>query len=159
MKRTVEVPREPMDASKMLYNLARVKPTLLKMRESAKAYAPLIGVIQKIELEGKTPTGKTIQQQLGISATVYRRWLNALYIDFVALIATDVNALQFTNVEHVLYLEGQEESIEVKCRLAVTPRVGEGIDLYFLSAFADEGTFYVSRITHEYLQDKIVIHV
>jgi hypothetical protein len=159
MKRPIEVPKEPMEASKMLYNLARVKPTLLKMQESGKAYAPLIGVIQGIEPEGKTPTAKAIQQQLGISATVYRRWLDALYMDFVALIAADVDALQFTNVEHMLYLEGQGEGIEVKCRLAVTPRVGEEVELRFLSAYTSDSTFYVTHITHEYLQDKVVIHM
>lgn len=159
MKRPVEVPKEPMDAPKMLHNLARVKPALLKMQQGGKDYAPLIGVILEIDPEGKMPTGKVIQPQLSISGTVYRRWLDALYADFVALIATDVNVLQFLDVEHVLYLQGQGEGIEVRCRLAVTPRVGESIDLYFLSAFADAGTFYVSRITHEYLQDKTLIHI
>lgn len=149
-----------MEASKMLYNLARVKPALLKMQQGGKGYVPLIEVILEMEPGEKTPTGKAIQQRLGISAVVYRRWLDALYADFMALIATDADVLQFMDVEHVFYLEGKEEkSIEFRCRLAVTPRIGEGIDLYFLSAFADEGTFYVSRITHEYLQDKTLIHV
>lgn len=148
-----------MEAPKMLYNLARVKPALMKMQQGGKDYAPLIGVILEIESEGKTPTGKAIQQRLGISALVYRRWLDALYADFVALIATDARALQFTDVEHVLYLEGQGEGIEVKCRLAVTPRVGEEVELRFLSAFANDSTFYVTHITHEYVQNKAVVHI
>jgi hypothetical protein len=148
-----------MEAPKMLYNLVRVKPTLVKMQQGGKDYTPLIGVILGIDPEGKTPTGKIIQQQLGISATVYRRWLDKLYANFMALIATDVDALQFTDVEHVFYLQGQGEGIEVKCRLAVTPRVGEAVELHFLSAFADGATFYVSHITHEYLQGKTLIHV
>lgn len=144
----------------MLYNLTRVKPALMLMKmQQGRAYTPLIGAILEIDPEGKTPTGKAIQQQLGVSATVYRRWLDALYADFVALIAMDMNALQFMNVEHVLYLHGQGESIEVKCRLAVTPRVGEGIELSFVSAFTNDSTFYVTHITHEYVQDKAIIHI
>jgi hypothetical protein len=130
MKRPIEVPKEPMEASKMLYSLARVKPALLKMQQGGKDYVPLIGVILEMEPEEKTPTGKAIQQRLGISAVVYRRWLDALYADFMALIATDADVLQFMDVEHVFYLKGKEEkSIEFRCRLAVTPRVGEGVDL------------------------------
>lgn len=159
MKRHVETPREPMSAGKMLYNLSRIKPALLKMQSNGKDYAPLIGVIQTLDPEAKGPTGKAIQQQLGISASVYRRWLDILYEDFMALVAVDADALQFTEVEHIFYVGKEATRAEVRCRLAVTPRVGEDVDFYFLSAFLQEGTFYVTRVTHEYLQGKTLIHV
>ncbi|MBW3127288.1 hypothetical protein [Hymenobacter profundi] len=159
MKRPVELPKEPLEASKMLYNLTLVKPVLLKMQQNGKTYVPLIKLILVTDTEEKRPTGKAIQQQLGISAAVYRRWLDLLYADFMALIATDADVLRFPDIEHVFYVKGQEEIVEVRCRLTVTPRVGEEVELWFLSAFAREGTFYVSRVTHEYLQDKTLIHI
>lgn len=148
-----------MSAGKMLYNLSRVKPALLKMQLNGKDYAPLIGVIQTLDPEAKGPTAKAIQQQLGISAAVYRRWLDTLYLDFIALIAVDADMLQFTEVEHIFYVGKEATRAEVRCRLAVTPRVGEAIDLHFLSAFLEESTFHVSRVDHEYVQGKILIHI
>jgi hypothetical protein len=159
MKRIAASQKEPLEASRMLYNLAQVKPAMLKMQQGGKAYRPLLGAILTMDPEGKMPTGKAIQQQLGISATVYRRWLDALYADFLALVAKDADVLQFTDVEHVLYVPGQGEVSEVRCRLAVTPRVGEGVALPFLSAFASTGTFYVYSIEHECSQGKNVIHL
>lgn len=148
-----------MSAWKMLYNLSRIKPALLKMQSNGKDYAPLIGVIQTLDPEAKGPTGKAIQQQLGISAAVYRRWLDALYQDFMALIAVDADVLQFTEVEHIFYVGKEATRAEVRCRLAVTPRIGEDVELYFLSAFLQNGTFHVTQVTHEYLQGKTLIHI
>ena len=143
----------------MLYNLSLVKPAMLKMQQNGKDYAPLIGVILTLDTEVKKPTGKVIQQQLGISAAVYRRRLDKLYLDFLALIAVDADMLQFLDVEHILYVGKESASAEVRCRLAVTPRVGEAVELYFLSALADRGTFYVTHVTHQYLQGKTLVHV
>lgn len=159
MKRRVETPPESMSAGKMLYNLSRVKPAMLKMQQTGKDYLPLIKVMLGLDPETKTPTGKAIQQQLGISPTVYRRWLDSLYMDFLDLIAADADVLQFRDVEHIFYTGGKGSSAEVRCRLAVTPRVGEAVDLFFVSAYAGEGAFYVSNVTHEYLQDKILVHI
>ena len=159
MRKPTETPREPLSAGKMLYNLSRVKPALLKMQPNEKDYAPLIGVIQTLDPEAKGPTGKAIQQQLGIGAAVYRRWLEMLYQDFMALIAVDADVLQFTDVEHVFYVGREATRMEVRCRLAVTPRVGETVELHFLSAFLEEGSFQVTRVDHEYVQGKTLIHV
>ena len=148
-----------MQAGKMVYNLSRVKPALLKLQQNGKEYYPLIEVILTVDPGAKPPTGKAIQQRLGISAAVYRRWLDALYMDFLTLIATDADVLQFRDVEHIFYTGGNGNNAEVRCRLAVTPRVGEAVDLFFLSAYANEGTFYVSNVTHEYLQNKTLVHV
>jgi hypothetical protein len=117
-----------MSAGKMLYNLSRMKPALLKMQPNGKDYAPLIGLIQTLDPEVKGPTGKEIQQQMGIGATVYRRWLDALYRDFMALIAVDADVLQFPDVEHVFYVGRKESRAEVRCRPVVTPRVGEDVE-------------------------------
>lgn len=143
----------------MVYNLSRVKSALVKMQPNGKDYSPLIGVILTLDPEAKAPTGKAIQQQMGISAAVYRRWLESLYLDFLALIATDADVLQFRDVEHIFYTGGKGTNAEVRCRLAVTPRVGEAVELYFVSAYAGEGTFYVSNVTHEYLQEKTLVHI
>ena len=157
MKTPVEEYKEPRDPKQMLQSLVLVKTALRRLPLPGKAYAPLVGLILALDRAEKAPTANALQKQLQIDAKLYRRWLDALFTDFLALIEADTDALQFTDVEHVFFVDGWFENIEFRCRLAVTPRFGESVELPFLEAATGATVFYVNHITHEYQQDKTVI--
>jgi hypothetical protein len=157
MKTPVEEYKEPRDSKQMLQSLILVKTALRRLPLPGKAYAPLVGLILELNWAEKPPTANALQKQLKIDGKLYRRWLDALFTNFLALIEADTDALQFTDVEHLFFVDGWFENIEFRCRLAVTPRFGENIELPFLEAATGSTAFYVNRITHEYQQGKTVI--
>lgn len=157
MKTSVEEYKEPRDPKQMLQSLILVKTALRRLPLPGKAYAPLMGLILALNWAEKAPTANALQKQLQIDGKLYRRWLDALFTDFLALIEADTDALQFMDVEHKFFVEGWSENLEFRCRLAVTPRFSESIELPFLEAATGATVFYVNRITHEYQQGKAVI--
>lgn len=157
MKRPVEDYKEPLDPKKVLQSLVLVKTALRRMPLDGKAYGPLAGLIRELDWDEKLPTATAIQKQLRIDAKVYRRWLEALHADFLALIEVDADALHFTDVEHHFYVEGWRERVGFWCRVSVTPRIGERVELPFLEEMTGETGFYVASVTHEYLPGKTII--
>ncbi|MBD2717317.1 hypothetical protein KBK19_19920 [Microvirga sp. STR05] len=77
----------------------------------------------------------------------------------ILLLATDAQALQVQQIEHVLYLHGKRKSAEVRCRLPVTPRLHEHVEVDLVWAESGESSFYVISITHELQQDRLLVHV
>ncbi|WP_223653153.1 hypothetical protein [Hymenobacter psoromatis] len=161
-KRQVEPAHESLSTDQMLCGLLAARPALLKMQQKQPAsYAPLVAALVALDPDKPLPLLRHLQQQLGISAAVYRRWLEALHTDFLSAIKTDGELLTFERVEHIVYIHTfhSPECIEFRCRLPVTPRVGEKVGFAFLCAVAGSGDKYVHNVDYEYADDKVTVHV
>ncbi|MBO2012573.1 hypothetical protein [Hymenobacter negativus] len=77
-------------------------------------------------------------------------------MDFLTLIATDADVLQFRDVKHIFYTGGKGDNAEVRCRLAVTPQVGEAVDLFF-NCLCQRRNVRVNNVTHQHLQYKALV--
>jgi hypothetical protein len=149
----------PIPAKKMLYCLSTVKPALAKLMKQGKPYDPLIEAILSLDEKGPLPTSKALQQQVGISPAVFKKWLDALHADFFTRIETNPDVLTFPSVEYLICAPGRGENICFLCRLPHPPRVGEGMDFSFLHGRTGSRSFYVDAIHHEYEQDKVTVMI
>jgi hypothetical protein len=77
----------------------------------------------------------------------------------ILLLATDTQALQVQQVEHVFYLHGKRKTTEVRCRLPITPRLHEYVELNLVWAETGDLGYYVASITHELELDKLVVNI
>jgi len=152
-------PKPPIKSSKILHSLSVARPGLAKLQGKGKPYDPLIEVILTIGPDDKTPASKTLQEQLGITAGKLRKWLEDLHQDFIEAISADADVLQYTNVEHMLHVRGQRENVSFLCRLPIVPRIGEGIELWFLMGETGEGAYYVEDVRYELSDDKMLVSV
>lgn len=157
--RYTDRPKEPISTKHLIYGLLQARPAMHKMREMNKEYEPLIAVLLLLDSEAKLPTAKVLQQQLGIGAGVLRRWLEAWHSDFLSLIENDADVLQFRQVEYLFCVPGPRDYLTFKCRLAVPPQVGEGVDVPFVSGATGSGVYHVDSVSHEYLHDRIMVTV
>jgi len=122
---------------------------------------PLVAAVLAIGPEQPLPKHRDLQKQLGISATVYRRQLEALHSDFLSAIQVDGELLSFSLVECLLYVHTYHspECIEFRCHLPLIPRVGERIDFPFLAAVAGTGDKYVDSVSYELADGKTTVHI
>ncbi|GAB2961742.1 hypothetical protein GCM10027048_32510 [Hymenobacter coalescens] len=139
----------PMKSEEMTRDLVTVPKVLRRLAEQNAEWQPLAKVLFTLDSDAKVPTGKKLQQDLGISPSKYRRWLDALYAAYLHLLESDADAVPFKQVEHQLILTGQRASQTFSCRLPITPRVGEQLQLDFLRAVTGEYMFYVENIIHD----------
>jgi len=132
-----------------------------KLYSMSKEYASLIAALLALAPEAKLPTAKALQQQLGISPAVFRRWLETWHSDFLELIQEDADILQFRQVEYGFCVPGPRDYITFLCRLAVPPQVGEGVEVRFMRAITGASVYHVDSVTHEYLHDKtqVIVHL
>lgn len=142
----------------MLYNLTLVKPVLRSMAPEAEV-RPLVELILALDPAAAMPSGKAVQLQLGISPAVYRRWLDALYASFLSVIEQDADALQLADVEHVFHVLGPREAVIFRCRISRTPRVGEAVDVSFLSAVTEQSHYYVDHVEYAYMPGKTEVWI
>ena len=161
-KHQVDWVREPLSADDMLRGLLAARPALLKMQQ--KQLTPdvsLVAAVLAIDPEQPLPKHRDLQKQLGISATVYRRRLEALHNDFLSAIQADGELLSFGLVECLLYIHTYHspECIEFRCQLPLIPRVGERIDFPFLTAVAGTGDKYVDSVSYELVDGKTTVHI
>ncbi|UOQ75296.1 hypothetical protein [Hymenobacter cellulosilyticus] len=138
-----------MKSEEMTRDLVTVPKVLRRLAEQNAEWQPLAKVLFALDSDAKVPTGKKLQQDLGISPSKYRRWLDALYAAYLHLLESDADAVPFKQVEHQLILTGQRASQTFSCRLPITPRVGEQLQLDFLRAVTGEYMFYVENIIHD----------
>ncbi|UYZ58072.1 hypothetical protein [Hymenobacter latericus] len=157
--RYTERPKPPIGTKDMLYSLLQVRPAMEKLYGQKKEYAPLIAALMDLPPDAKLPTAKSLQQQLGISAAVFRRWAENWHDDFLGLIQEDADVLQFRQVEYLFCVPGPRDYITFLCRLAVPPQVGEGVELGFISGVTGSAIYHVDNVAHEYLHDKIQVVV
>lgn len=150
---------EPLPSTQLLYSLTHERPAVEKLVAMGKVYEPLLRLMLALPNTDKQPTGKTLQQQLGITSAVYRRWLETWSADFWELAqAEDTGFLDFSSVEHVFELHGEEQSVWFRCRLGVTPRVGESVELPFVLR-RSWATYYVDAVQHTYRNGRTEISI
>lgn len=152
-----ERPKPPIKASKIMYSLSLARPALAKLQGQGQPYDPLIATILALGPDDKTPASKALQRQFGISAGKFRKWLDTLHQDFIAAISADADVLQYTNVEHLVHVQGKRESVSFLCRLPIIPRVGEGLELWFLMGETGDGAYYVEDVRYELSDDKMLV--
>ncbi|GAB3840353.1 hypothetical protein GCM10028821_44960 [Hymenobacter jeollabukensis] len=138
-----------MKSEEMTRDLVTVPEVLRRLAEQNAEWQPLAKALLAVDRDAKVPTGKKLQQDLGLSPSRYRRWLDTLYTAYLHLLESDADAIVFKQVEHQLILTGRRASQTFSCRLPITPRVGEQLQLDFLRAVTEEYMFYVENIIHD----------
>ncbi|MCB2380377.1 hypothetical protein LGH70_22485 [Hymenobacter sp. BT635] len=151
--------RPPMKSEDMTRDLVTVPEVLRRLSEQNAEWQPLAKALFTLDSDAKVPTGKKLQQDLGLSPSKYRRWLDALYAAFLHLLESDADAVVFKEVEHQLILTGRRASQTFSCRLPLTPRVGEQLQLDFLRAVTGETVFYVQSIIHDFTEGHYTVLV
>ncbi|MFD1466918.1 hypothetical protein ACFQ48_01680 [Hymenobacter caeli] len=139
----------PIPSRDLVYSLSLMQPALIRLRPAAKKYTPLLDVLAEMPDVWPRPTCKSIQENLGINASVFRRWLDAIYYDVWELVGSDASVLDFTNVEYEVEVPYKKDYMRFKCRLPVPPRVGESFDVDFLGHIAGQYSLYVDKILHK----------
>lgn len=139
-----------MKSEDMTRDLVTVPKVLRRLVEQNAEWQPLAKVLLAVDSDAGVPTGKRLQQDLCLSPSKYRRWLDALYAAYLHLLESDADAVVFKQVEHQLILTGRRASQTFSCRLPITPRVGEQLQLDFLRAVTGEYMFYVQSIIHDF---------
>ncbi|GAA3943199.1 hypothetical protein [Hymenobacter algoricola] len=159
-KKPIKLPEPIVKSSQMLYNLTKSRAALQRrLVQEGKPYAPLVTELLPWVGGEQVPMAKELQEKLGLKPTLFRRWLETCYADLIALLATEANVLQVREVVHHLYLHGKRKTVEVQCRLPVTPRLYEQVELPLVGAETGEYSYYVDSITHALELDRIVIHI
>jgi hypothetical protein len=159
-KKKIKLPEPIVKSSQMLYNLTKSRAVLQRLlAQEGKPYAPLVTALLPWVGGKQVPMAKELQEKLGLKPTLFRRWLEACYADLIALLATDPDVLQVREVVHHLYLQGKRKNVEVQCRLPVTPRLYEQVELPLVGAETGEYSYYVDNIIHALEHDRIVVHL
>jgi DNA-binding transcriptional ArsR family regulator len=148
-----------MKSEDMVRDMLELPQVLRRLAEQELEWEPLARALLEIGSATATPTGKLLQQKLGLSASKYRRWLDALYDAYLNLLENDADAVLFEQVEHQLILTSRRASQAFSCRLPVTPRVGEQLQLHFLRAVTGESMFYVESIIHDFTDGRYAVLV
>ena len=140
-------------------DLCYAKPALRRLRGCGKPYDALIDVLLGIGEDDPLPVGKDLQQQFGLTAGVLRRWVTLLHEDFLDVIGREADVLQFPLVEHHFLLDDFTNKAFFTCRLTVTPRIGEEVEVPFLERYAGSGRYHVHRVVHRYEEDRAIVTV
>ncbi|GGG35628.1 hypothetical protein [Hymenobacter glacieicola] len=157
-QKSTELP--PLKAADILYSLTRSAAALRRLQAlKEKPYSLLAGTLLLWVGREEKLTAKALQQQLGVSAAVLRRWIEVCYADLLALLETDASVLSSGTIEHWLYLHGRRRTVEVRCRLPVIPRLHEQVELQLVAAEAGNSEFYVEAVTYELMGDEIIVHL
>ena len=149
----------PMKSEVMMYDLMSMPQILGRLAQQPLECRSLAEALLAADPKKKPPTAKLLHQELEISPSRFRRWLDALHAAYLDLPENDADAVPYRQVEHQLILSGSRASQVFSCRLPVTPRVDEQVQLDFLRAVTGEHTFYVDGITHNFSDEHYVVMV
>lgn len=159
-KKKIKLPEPIAKSSQMLYSLTKSRAALQRLlAQDGKPYALLVTELLPWVGGEQVPMVKELQEKLGLKPALFRRWLEACYADLIALLATEADVLQVREVVHHLYLHGERKTVEVQCRLPVTPRLYEQVELPLVGAETGEYSYYVDNIIHVLELDRMVIHI
>lgn len=140
--------------SRILLAFFHTKSTVSKLKNIGKEYDPLIDEIMTLSAFGRG-TIKVLYEKLNISPGRLTKWIEDLYKDFIELIESEATVMSFQVVRVLFCIELAEEYIAFYCQVPFLPRVGEQVDLPFVSAlFNDRTALYVKKITHIYEDNK-----
>ena len=104
-------------------------------------------------------TAKGLQQRSGLKPATFRRELKALCSAFIAVLETQPDFLDFRQLEHYLVVDGRHASLAIRCQLPVTPQLGEGIEIGFVSGFTGSDAYYMVRLLSDYTEGAIITYV
>ena len=150
---------DPISTRAMLSDLLSTPRALGKLKGAGQEYGVLLDFLLVQATNKQVPTAKAMQQHCGIKSPEMRQWLEALYQDFLAALASRVDFIDFGAVEYCLVVAGRRDDLTIRCRLPECPQIGEGMDLEFVSAAAGGGSYFVDRIDSEYTEGKITRYV
>jgi hypothetical protein len=151
-RKNTDTKKDPIRARDIITNLSFARTALAKLKNKGKEYDPLIDTIIAIGEENPIPASKDLQLRFSISPAKLKKWIDTLYEDFLNTIRTDSTMIQFTRLEHKICIYGHRGFISFLCQLPVTPRIGEAIDIPFISAYTtgSGGSYYVYDISYEF---------
>lgn len=67
--------------------------------------------------------------------------------------------IEFNRVEYCLVVNGRRASVTIRCQLPVAPRVGEGLQLDFVSGATGGGSYHVDYIDTDYTEGLVRVYV
>ena len=154
---------------KILYPSRYLKGTISSMSSVSqkllgigKPYEKLLLEIRKLDPEGdeRTPTDRAIIKTLGIKPNVYRKWINQIYADLVALLKNgDDPGLVIKKVEHHISCSEQNKKSYIITTLPETPRVGSSFHIEFFRPVFGNDQFYVDKVSYRLLDDIMIVSI
>jgi hypothetical protein len=142
-------------------SMGRQAQTLMN---KGKAYEPLLLEILKYnyysEEDQPFPTGKELQQKLGIKPATYKKQLEQIYNDLLESAWVNPKLFTFSEVEYIFYVKNFEKSVSISGHIPIKPVVGEGFEFpFFNPSLYGRQFFHVSKISHELTDTKQRIYV
>lgn len=151
--------KETMRARDMLRDLRQAQNTLAKLQNKGKSYDQLIGVLTGLGEDVRTPSSTELQSRFSTTPARLRKWIEQMYEDFLETIQMDPDSYSIQSCEHVFYIKGYRDTACFSCRLPVTPRVGERVNLPFLRAKLGTYFFYVSDVGYSFNDSELMIEI
>lgn len=144
----------------ILSSLICAIPALKKMKGKGKLYDALINALNEIDQTSSSrPSSKELQAKLSVSPTKLKKWIDALYEDFLMEIQEDSDLLHVTHTVCWIYVQGFREAVSFTCTLPIIPRVGESFNFPFLDAKIGSGLFYVYDVGYEWLNSALTVSI
>jgi len=140
-------------------SMASVSQKLLGV---GKPYEKLLLEIRKLDPEGDEPcpTDRAIIKTLGINPNIYRKWMNQIYTDLIALMKdVDNPGLVMKKLEHHIICSEQDKRLFFITTLPETPRVGSSFQLEFYRPVFGNDQFYVDNVSYRLLDDIMIVSI
>ena len=133
-------------------NLYCLSETLLC---KGKPYDALIKeVFSNKDRTDRWPTMKEYEQKLNLKPGHARKLLTLIYDDLMDLVCDyDSPKYIIRNVVHHIYVKYWDKAFNIRCKLPVTPNLGDWVDFPFLKAAVGSSYFHVSRVHHVFEND------
>ena len=154
---------------KILYPSRYLKGTISSMSSVSqkllgigKPYEKLLLEIRKLDPEGDepTPTDRAIIKTIGIKPNVYRKWINQIYADLVALLKDgDDPGFVIKKLEHHISCNEQNKNSYIITTLPETPRVGSSFQIEFFRPVFGNDQFYVDNVSYRLLDDIMIVSI
>ena len=96
------------------------------------------------------PSGKELQQKLGMKPAHFKKQLEQIYADVFEASLTDDKIFDFKELKYLFLISGHSKSITITGHIPIRPVVGEGFRMPYFRPFFNLDFFYVSKIEHEF---------
>jgi hypothetical protein len=147
---------QSLSSKEILLNIGSMRGHTMKLLNLTKPYSKLLDQVLTHDFvhdeETPVPSIKELAQMSGLRYEAVRKQLQAIYHDLI--FGEDrLAAFSFPIVGYSFYIRGLTKGktlhVEVD-RLPIIPRVGEGIQLPFFSAYLGTKQFHVEKVEHEF---------
>ncbi|MFC0655485.1 hypothetical protein [Mongoliitalea lutea] len=149
-------------SKQIIYNLIRLKKTLIQNLGHEETYKALIEAICTWEPtnDKNSPSLKELVALSGLSYDRVRNQLQQMYRKLVDMTEEEHFFFTIAEVEYVFYVDTDKNSLSFRLKsLPVVPRVGEQISIPFFSAYLDSYDFYVEYVKHDMEEDRQVVSI